>query len=46
MYKVLESQGFDPDLTTAAQEEDAEEIGKKWYFALAFLMGSDWIPFG
>ena len=39
--KVLESQGIDPNGATAEQEEQAEELGKEWYFALAFLMGSD-----
>ena len=41
MQKVLESQGIDPDATTPAQEKDAEEIGKEWYYTLAFLVGSD-----
>ena len=39
--KVLESQGIDPNRAMAKQEEQAEEVGKEWCFALAFLMGSD-----
>ena len=38
---MSESQGINADATTRAQEEDAEEIGKEWYYALTFLMESD-----
>ena len=37
----MESQGIDPSGPMAEQEEQVEELGKEWYFALAFLMGSD-----
>ena len=46
MQKVLKSQGIDPNGAMAEQEEQAEELGKEWYFALAFLMGSDHTHFG
>ena len=41
MDQVLTTQCFDPATATGAQQERASEIGKQWYLALAFLMGSD-----
>ena len=46
MEKVLESQGINPDATTAGEEELAEELGEEWYFALTYLMGSNQTRFG
>ena len=45
MCKVLKTQGINPDLAIAEDEEDAEEIRKEWYFVLIFLMGCDQIHF-
>ena len=44
--KLLESQGINPNAATAAEKELAEKLGKEWYFALTFLMGSDRTRFG
>ena len=46
MKQVLRNQGIEVDAATEAEEEAAETEGKRWYLALAFLMGSDRSRFG
>ena len=46
VYKVLKSDRLNLDTATAEQEEHVEEVGHEWYYALTFLMDSNWLLFG